>query len=138
MIPTIWRNDIFTGRLARYLDNGGDFLSAWAPTVDVQETADEIVVAAELPGVDPKDVNVTVQNGVLTIAGEKKEEREEGKPDANYHMIERRYGRFERSFALPRTVAADNVKAAFENGVLRIKLAKNELAKPRRIEIQSR
>jgi len=151
MIPTIWRNnspsiwdDMFSARrdfdrlFDRYLGRGtGETLSAWAPSVDVQEDANEITVAAELPGVNPQDVNVTVENGVLTISGEKNEEREEGKADSNYHMVERRYGRFERSFSLPSTVEADSVKASYENGVLRIKLPKTELAKPRRIEVQA-
>ena len=133
--PTLWRNsapslweDMFARRdferlFNRYADSG-ESLSAWAPMVDVKETADEITVHAELPGLNPEDVNVTVQNGVLTISGEKHDQREEGKADANYHMLERRYGRFERSFTLPSTVVSDDVKAHFQNGVLSITLPK--------------
>ena len=145
--PTLWRrsapsmwDDMFTVRreLDRLFDRygNGETLSAWAPTVDVKETGDEIVVHAELPGLNPEDVNVSVQNGVLTISGEKRDEREEGKGDTSYHVVERRYGRFERSFSLPSTVSPTNVKANFQNGVLTVTLPKSEEAKPRRIEVQ--
>lgn len=150
MIPTLWRNaapsmwdDIFTVRrdFDRLLDRfsggaAGETLSAWAPVVDVQENANEITITAELAGVDPDDVHVTVQNGILTVSGEKHDERKEGGTDSSAFVVERRYGRFERSFALPRTVAADQVKAAFNNGVLTLSLPKSEQSKPRRIEVQ--
>lgn len=147
--PTLWRGttplweDMFSVRrdfdrlLDRFAGQGsGEMLAAWAPVVDVQETADDITVHAELPGINPEDVNVTVQNGVLSITGEKREEREEGKASTSFHMLERRYGRFERSFALPRSVEADKVKAQFQNGVLTVRLPKSEEAKPRRIQIE--
>src|SRR5689334_5134253 len=150
MIPTLWRttapsmwDDIFTVRrdFDRLLDrfaggSSGETLSAWAPVVDVQENANEITITAELAGVEPDDVHVTVQNGILTISGEKHDEHKEGTPDSSTYVIERRYGRFERSFALPRTVASDQVKAEFNNGVLTHKLPKNEQSKPRRIAVQ--
>jgi HSP20 family protein len=135
----VW-DDIFSVRneldkwFGRY--GNGETLSSWAPVVDVKETADDITVRAELPGLNPEDVNVSVQDGVLTISGEKHDEREEGKADTNYHLLERRYGRFERSFSLPRTVNANDVKANFQNGVLNVTLAKAEEAKPRRIEVK--
>jgi len=136
-VPTVW-DDIFSvsGELYRFFGRNGEALAAWAPVVDVKETADEIMVRAELPGLEPKDVNVSVQDGVLTISGEKQNEREEGKADTNYHLLERRYGRFERSFTLPRTVSAGGVKAEFQNGVLNVTLPKAEEAKPRKIEVQ--
>jgi len=111
-------------------------LAVWAPAVDVRETNDELHVTAELPGLKPEDVNVTVENGVLTISGEKKQEIQEGKEDENYYLFERRYGRFERSFTLPRTVNADQVKARFENGILTVSLPKAEAAKPRKVQIE--
>ena len=111
-------------------------LAIWAPAVDVRETNDELHVTAELPGLKPEDVNVTVENGVLTISGEKKQEVQEGKEDGNYYLFERRYGRFERSFTLPRTVNADRVKARFENGILTVALPKAEEAKPRKVQIE--
>lgn len=109
----------------------------WLPVVDVRETADAILVQAELPGLHPDDVDLRVENGVLTISGEKKHEVEEGKEDSSYHFFERRYGRFERSFTLPRSVNADAVKARFEQGVLTVTLPKAETARPRRIQIEA-
>jgi HSP20 family protein len=147
--PTLWRSDSlwdemlnFRREFDRIWDralglNAAQPLTAWIPAVDVQETDGEFRVTAELPGLAPQDLNVTVQNGVLTISGEKRTQHDEGKEEGNYHVYERRYGRFERSFTLPRTVIADDVRAAFENGVLTITLPKTEEAKPRRIQIQA-
>ncbi len=112
-------------------------MALWVPAVDVRETDNEIQVTAELPGLKLEDVSVTVENGVLTISGEKKQEIQEGKEDASYHVFERRYGRFERSFTLPRTVNADQVKARFQDGVLTVILPKAEQAKPRRVQIEN-
>ncbi len=97
-------------------------MGLWVPAVDVEETSDELQVTAELPGLRPEDVTVTVENGVLTISGEKKQEIQEGKEEGNYYLFERSYGRFERSSTLPRTVNADQVKARFENGILTVAL----------------
>jgi HSP20 family protein len=94
-------------------------------------------VTAELPGLKPDDVNVTVENGVLTISGEKKQEIQEGKEDGDYYLFERRYGRFERSFTLPRSVSADQIKARFESGILTVSLPKAEGAKPRKVQIEA-
>jgi len=150
--PTLWRSpngsalwdNLFTTRreLDRVLDRfvTGDAPTAatvWAPVVDIRETADEIRVLAELPGLEPEHVDVSIENNVLTIAGEKKHEVEEGKEDGAFHLIERRYGRFERSFTLPRTVDADAISARFENGVLTVTLPKAEAAKPRRVQVQA-
>lgn len=110
--------------------------TAWYPVVDVHETADELVLHAELPGMAPEDVDVSVENGVLTISGEKKQEFAQGEEEADYHLVERRYGRFERRFSLPRTVDAEKVDAEFSNGVLTVSLPKSEKAKPRKIEIK--
>ncbi|MGD2136050.1 MAG: Hsp20/alpha crystallin family protein [Gemmatimonadales bacterium] len=112
--------------------------SAWCPVVDVHESKDELVLHAELPGMRPEHVDVSVENGVLTISGEKKQEVEKGDEDTDYHLIERRYGRFERRFSMPRTVDAEQVDAEFSNGVLRITLPKAEAAKPRKIEIKAK
>jgi HSP20 family protein len=92
------------------------------PALDISETEKEIVAKAELPGIDPKDVAVTLRDNVLTIKGEKKFEGEEKKD--NYHRIERSYGSFCRSVTLPSMVAEDNVKAKYDNGVLTITMAK--------------
>lgn len=151
MYPILWRNsapsiwdELFTARreFDRLFDRFfgqlglGQSTQMWMPVVDVKETADDIQVTAELPGIAPDDVSVTVENGVLTISGEKKQEVVESKEDANYHVFERRYGRFERSFTLPRTVDAERVKARFQNGVLHITLPKLQEAKPRRVQIE--
>ncbi|MEW6362185.1 MAG: Hsp20/alpha crystallin family protein [Pyrinomonadaceae bacterium] len=108
---------------------------AWSPNVDIFENKDQIVLEAELPGMKPEDVDISIENNVLTIHGERKfEKKDEGD---NYHRIERSYGSFTRSFTLPPTVSSENVEATFENGILRLTLAKREEAKPKRIEIKA-
>jgi len=110
-----------------------DFVS---PDMDVKETAKEFLVEAELPGVDEKDISVTLTNGVLTLKGEKKLERDEKKD--NYYLVERSYGSFQRSMRLPDTADEAKVEAKFANGVLKIAVAKRaEAVKPeRKIEIK--
>jgi HSP20 family protein len=105
----------------------------FVPPVDIYEDEHNITVKAELPGVDPKDVDVRVENNTLTIQGERKFEKEE--KEENFHRIERRYGTFVRSFTLPNTVDTDNVKAEYDNGLLRIQLAKRAEAKPKQIKV---
>jgi HSP20 family protein len=95
---------------------------ALVPNIDVRETETELVVEAELPGMDEKDISVTLNNGVLTLKGEKKSEHEEKKDD--YHLMERSYGSFQRSFQVAGTIDADKVKATFEKGVLKVTMAK--------------
>ena len=107
--------------------------STWYPAVDVEETRDQIYVRAELPGMTRDDIQVEFENGVLTIRGEKKFDREA--KERTYHRIERAYGSFVRTFTLPRTVDAENVTARYENGVLELEMPKRAEAKPRRIEI---
>lgn len=108
---------------------------AWNPQVDIFENKDQIVLEAELPGMKPGDVNISIENNVLTIHGERKFEKKDEKD--NFHRVERSYGSFTRSFTLPPTVSSENANAEFENGVLRLTLAKREEAKPRRIEIKA-
>ena len=149
--PTIWRarrspsvwSDLFGARreLDRIFDqtffgsNGeAGSLSHWSPAVDVRETEDGILVSTELPGLTSKDVNVTVENGVLSISGERKQEWEE--KEGETHLLERHYGKFERSFRLPRSVDSEKVSAKFENGVLEVELPKSEKAKPRQVKIK--
>lgn len=108
-------------------------LPEWAPAVDVMETESEFLVRAELPGVEKKDVKLSVENGVLMITGRREQEKEEkGK---RYHRIERAYGSFARSFTLPDLVDEQKVAAEFRNGVLTVHLPKSERAKPKSIEI---
>lgn len=106
-----------------------------APHADVVETNDDIRVVLELPGLSPEDIEVNLEDNVLTISGEKKEEREENEEN-RWHLSERRYGRFSRSFVLPREVEQDRIEAGFENGVLHLTIPKSEKAKPRRIAVQ--
>jgi HSP20 family protein len=107
----------------------------FAPAVDIKETDTEIVVKAEVPGIDAKDINISVAGDVLTIKGEKKSEREE--KEENYHLVERSYGSFSRSLGLPAAVDLDKVEAKYEKGVLTITCPKKEAAKPKAIEIKS-
>jgi HSP20 family protein len=110
----------------------GDF----TPRVDISETDNAISVHAELPGIDKKDVKITVNDGnILTISGEKKREEKSENLEKNYMRIERSYGSFARSFTLPENVAAENINAAFENGVLNITIPKKEPAKPKELEV---
>jgi HSP20 family protein len=106
----------------------------FVPMVDVYEDQHDIVLTAELPGIDQDDLNITVENGVLTLSGERKMENEEKRE--NFQRIERSYGRFTRSFTLPPTVDEDEVKAEFANGVLKISLGKREEAKPKQVKVE--
>jgi HSP20 family protein len=105
----------------------------WAPLVDVVEDEKEYLIKAELPEVQKKDVKVTVENGTLTISGERKTETEE--KGLKYHRVERHYGRFERNFSIPDDAEAKDVKAEFKDGLLRVHLAKSEKARPKQIEV---
>jgi len=146
LYPTIWRrqapslwDDIFNIRneFDRLLGQTETQVgSAWVPVVDVRETKDELTLQAELPGLTIEDVDVSVEHGVLSITGEKRQEVEEGKEGSEYHLVERRYGRFERRFSLPRSVDAEKVRAEFADGVLQVTLPKVEAAKPRKIEVK--
>jgi len=106
----------------------------WQPAVDIYETADSIVIKAELPDMDQKDIDVRIENGLLTIKGERKHESEVKKE--NYHRIERYFGNFQRSFRLPGTVDQDKVTAVCERGVLTITLPKREEVKPKQIQVE--
>lgn len=106
--------------------------AAWNPPVDVVEEKDRIVVKVEAPGVDEKDLRVTFEDGLLTVAGERQFER---KDDRNYHRIERAYGSFTRTFTLPRSVDAAQIAANYRNGVLEIEIPKKEESRPKQIEI---
>lgn len=108
--------------------------STWAPEVDVEETKDAIVLRADLPGMNKKNMHISVEDGRLTISGERKgEHAAEGK---NFHRIERTYGSFCRSFTLPATVLGDRVEASYKDGVLEVTVPKAEEVKPREIEIK--
>lgn len=106
----------------------------WMPPIDLSETADKVTVKAEIPGIDPKEIDISIQNDTLIIKGEKKEEKEEkGK---NYYRMERRYGSFSRSIDLPASVDTNKVTAECKNGVLEITLQKKEEVKPKQITVK--
>jgi len=107
----------------------------FVPPVDIYEDEHSVTLKVEVPGLDPKDVDVQVENHTLTIKGERKFEKEE--KEENFHRIERRYGSFVRSFTLPSTVDTDNIKADYENGVLKVQLAKRAEAKPKQIKVNA-
>jgi HSP20 family protein len=110
------------------------FFADWAPPVDIQETDKEYLIKAELPDVKKEEVKVEMLDGVLTIEGERKQEKEEkGK---RFHTVERSYGRFVRQFALPNEVDATNIEAEFKDGMLNVHLPKTALAKPKAIEVK--
>jgi len=101
----------------------------WMPAMEIVEKDDALILTAELPGVKSKDVEITVEDGVLNIRGEKKDEYKEGEPESKYFVWERRYGSFQRAFTLPPFVDFEKVSAKFENGVLTLTLPKGEKAK---------
>ncbi|MBI3209058.1 MAG: Hsp20/alpha crystallin family protein [Candidatus Solibacter usitatus] len=102
--------------------------------MDILETPNEVVLKADLPDVDMKDVHIELENGTLTLRGQRKFENE--KKDKGYHRLERSYGSFARHFSLPDTVDAEHVAAEYKNGVLTVTLPKKELAKPRAVKIE--
>ncbi len=123
--------DEFFGTLPERVTTGLE--NVWTPSVDISETDNDIIVTAELPGVKKDDVKISLQDNVLTIRGEKKQEKEE--KNENYHRVERAYGMFQRSFTLPTTVDPKKIKATFKDGVLKIKLPKTEEARMKEIPI---
>ncbi|HEU4584271.1 MAG TPA: Hsp20/alpha crystallin family protein [Gemmatimonadaceae bacterium] len=115
-------------------DAGMPTAGRWIPAADVREDDNAIDIDIELAGLDPDDVDITVENGVLTVSGEKRTEREEGK-EGQYHVVERRYGSFVRSFQLPQGVDESKISARFDNGLLTIEIPKSALPQPRRVQI---
>ena len=107
----------------------------WVPAFDVSETEKELIVKAEVPGMDKKDIHINLSEGLLTIKGEKKQEKKDD--NENYHCVERRYGTFTRTMRLPFEVEADKVDATYNDGVLKLTLPKSEPAKAKEIEIKS-
>ena len=105
----------------------------WSPAVDIFETEDELVLKADVPEVELKDIDVHVENQTLTLSGERKFEKED--TNKGYHRIERAYGQFTRTFTLPSTVDTEQVAAEYHNGVLTVKLPKKAAAKPRQVKI---
>ena len=123
-----------TGRSIANSDTDLGF-AEWSPTVDIEEDDNNYLIRADVPGVDKKDIDVRLDNGVLSITGEKKVEKETGK-GSKQHRTERYCGSFSRRFTLPTTINSDKVDASYKNGVLSLKIPKAEEAKPKAIEIK--
>ena len=121
---------VFHGSPAGYTDTASD----WVPPIDIKEGEDAYEVSADVPGVDPKDIDVSLEDGVLTVKGERKtESQDEG---LGYTRTERAYGSFFRRFTLPDTADAENISARTEHGVLRLHVPKKEKALPKKISVQ--
>jgi len=123
-------------QMSRLLDDGkaGSAVEGqWAPSVDIRETEDALLVQAELPGIDKKDVKVEVHDGVLTLSGERRYEKDV--KEENVHRVERAYGSFSRSFSLPSKIDGEKVEAHMKDGVLEVRLPKRESVRPRAVEI---
>ena len=108
--------------------------SDWTPAVDIKENADDFVIIADIPGVDPKDIEVHMENGILTIKGERESEKKEEKE--GYKRVERSYGSFYRRFSMPETADATKINARSKNGVLEVTIPKQEKVQPRKIDVQ--
>jgi HSP20 family protein len=125
---------LFQDSINRLLSEDGIKARPWSPAVDIVETENELILKADVPGVNLKDIDIQFENGTLTIKGERKFEKEEkGK---GFHRMERSYGAFVRYFTVPETVDAEHVKADYQAGVLTITLPKKEVAKPKSIKVQ--
>jgi len=129
--------DQFTGR---FFQDAVNRLASdnrpWSPSVDILETENEIVLSADVPGVKSEDIDVRVENGTLTLKGERKFEKQDGDKGKGYHLVERGYGSFARVFTLPDTLDSENVRADYKDGVLKVTLPKREIAKPKTVRVQ--
>ncbi len=127
-------NRLFSTNLSRVFGDEGIARGAWNPNVDIYESKDQIVIEAELPGMSREDFDLSFENNIITLRGERRFEKKD--ESDNYHRVERSYGSFTRSFTLPPTVTGEGITAEYRNGVLRVTLQKREEVKARRIEIQ--
>ena len=129
-IDRMW-NEPFTTELPETI--------GWNPPMDIAETANEIVLTAELAGLDQKDIDISIEDGMLIIKGEKMEEKEKDEPEKKFYLFERTFGAFQRSFTLPPTIDATKISAAFEKGLLKVHMPKMAEVKPtgRKIDIKA-
>ena len=126
-------NRLFEDSLAQKGEDKDMVTSNWAPAVDIYETANELVLTAEVPGIDEKDIEIKIEDNTLTLKGERKFEKET--KEENFHRIERSYGSFFRAFSLPNSVDPDLIQAEHENGVLRVVMPKRQELKPKTVKI---
>ena len=128
-------NRILDEAFAGFPEQGNVITSTWFAPTDVSEDENSLRISMELPGVDPNDVRLSLENNVLTIRGEKRQQQDEN--NERVHRFERTYGMFERTFVLPNTVDVDRIEARYENGVLFVSIPKAERAKPREIRVNA-
>ena len=129
-------NQLFEQELSIFDDEGSEIATTdWSPSVDIKEEDDKYIFIADIPGVDPKDIEVTAEKGVLTVKGEREQEKKEEKK--NYKRVERSWGNFYRRFSLPDNAETDKIDAKSKNGVLEITIPKSEAAKPRKVTVKS-
>jgi HSP20 family protein len=126
-------NRVFEDAFASRGEEKDLIASRWSPSVDIYEAENELVLTAELPGVDENDVEIKIEDNTLTLHGDRKFEKET--KEENYHRMERSYGSFYRSFTLPRNIDQDKIKAESENGILKISLPKKPELKPKKVKI---
>ncbi len=126
-------NKLFDERLDKFSGPSDIQNKMWEPLVDIYEEQDKFVIKAEVPEVNKEDIEINLENNVLTLKGERKFEKEDKKE--NYHRAERYYGMFQRSFTLPATVKQEDIKASLDKGVLTVEIPKKEEVKPKKIEI---
>ncbi len=128
----------YTRATGRDIKAGDDNLgfADWSPTVDIEESDQSYLIHADIPGVDKKDIDVKVENGVLSISGEKHMQKESGKEGSKFHRTERFSGSFARSFTLPSSIDEDKVEASYKDGVLSLMIPKAEEVKPKAIDIK--
>jgi len=137
-LPILRRSSLFDLPRFSWFDRAFDGLEdnkTWLPDLDVSETDKEFIVRAEIPGIEKSDIDITLTDGLLTIKGEKKHEKEE--KEENYHFVERRYGSFTRTLRLPSEVEHDKIDANYKDGVLKLVIQKPEKIEPKKIEIKS-
>ncbi len=127
-------NRLFEDRLGSFRGGEESLTGTMLPPVDIYETEQELVLEADLPGLDQNDLDIRVENNTLTVRGERKQSREV--KEENYHRVERSYGAFARTFSLPNTVDPEKITASYHNGTLQVKMAKREESKPKQIRVQ--
>ena len=125
---------LFEDTLNRLVTEGEGSARPWIPAVDILEDENQLVLRADVPGVDLSKIDIRLEKGTLTLQGQREFERKDDK--TSYHRVERHYGQFARSFTVPETVDPEKVAAEYKNGVLQVTLGKKELAKPRSIQVQ--
>jgi HSP20 family protein len=127
---------LFDDTLSALGANGATRVNDWMPPVDIRESESELTLTLEIPGVTPENIQLTAENGVLTVSGEKVEERKEDE-QRRYHLVERSYGSFTRSFRMPKNLDESKIEATFDHGVLTVRIPRAAIPQPRKIEVRS-